>query len=529
MTRPASAIRSVPIVETPAADAGRREIKVRFRTDRDGLKRAQASQVMASVSAPRTESIRSTCFDTASGDLRKNGIVLHIHRKGRGKPILGVKAAQEGDGPLAGKQVEVPSADMQPDLSQFDEATASELSALVGSSPLAAQFETTIKRRTILVERGRSQIEVAFDDGVVAVASQSVPLTEIELELKSGDEPALYDLAMSLADELPLRLDFVSKGERGFQAMFGGASAAVKATPIQFAPGATLDDAVQAVLSNTLRHFVANWAAIREAEDPNAIHQIRVALRRMRAALAMFKRALPCSEFDLLREEAKCIASALGPARDCDVFRDTAEHGPLAHPDRPANCNTLLVAIEKRRITAYADARSQLEDRDTTLFVLKVQSLLARRAWRYALSGPELAQLTAPASDFAEQILDRLRNRALKRGKDLAQLPDEARHDLRIVLKNLRYGAEFYRGLFGRRRDVQTYLRTTSALQDLLGAYNDAVTAKQFMSGLATPHDADAEPAFGFILGWQARGASLADAELGAAWKTFKQAKPFWG
>ena len=332
---------------------------------------------------------------------------------------------------------------------------------------------------------------------------------------------------MSLADELPLRLDFVSKGERGFQAMSQGAAAA-KATPIAFAPGATLDDAVQAVLSNTLLHFVTNWAAIGGAEDPTAIHQMRVALRRMRAALAMFKRALPCSEFDLLREEAKRIASALGPARDCDVFVKWSEGGPLAHPDRPANCNTLLAAIEERRMAAYTDARSQLEDRDTTLFVLKVQSLLARRAWRNALSGPELAQLTAPAADFAQQVLDRLRNRALKRGKGLAELSDEARHDLRIVLKNLRYGAEFYRGLFGRRRDTQTYLRTISTLQDLLGAHNDAVTAKQFMSGLATPHDADAERALGFILGWQARGISLADAELGAAWKTFKQAKPFW-
>lgn len=528
MTKPASAIPNVQIVETPTADHDGRGIKVKFRTDRDGLKRAQASQVVAAVSAPRTETVRSLYFDTASGDLRKNGIILRIHRKGRAKPILGVKPAQANEGPFARKGVEVHARDMRPDLTLFDEATASELSALVGDRPLAAQFETIIKRRTILVERGQSQIEVAFDEGSIAIADQSLPLTEIQLELKSGDEPALYDLAMSLADELPLRLDFVSKGERGFQAMSRGTAAAVKATPVQFARGATLDEAVQAVLSNTLRHFVANWAAIREAEDPNAIHQMRVALRRMRAALAMFKRALPCSEFDLLREKAKRIASALGPARDCDVFRETADNGPVAHSDRPENYNTLLAAIEERRIAAYADARSRLEDRDTTLFVLKVQSLLAHRTWRNALSGPALAQLTAPAADFAQQILDRLRNRALKRGKDLMELPDEARHDLRILLKNLRYGAEFYRGLFGRRRDVQTYLRTISELQDLLGAHNDAVTAKQFLSGLVTTHDAAADRALGFILGWQARGAIIADAELGAAWKTFKRAKPFW-
>ena len=528
MTKPASAIPSVPIVETPAVNAGCPEIEVKFRTDRDGLKRAQASQLMASVSAPRAESVRSTYFDTASGDLRKNGIVLRIRRKGRAKPILGVKAAQADDGPFSRKEVEVPSPDMQPDLTLFDEATARELIALVGDRPLSVQFETIIKRRMILVEQGRSQIEVAFDEGFIAVAGQSVPLTEIELELKSGDEPALYDLAMSFAGELPLRLDFVSKGERGFQAISRETSAAVKATPIQFAAGATLDDAVQVVLSNTLRHFVANWAAFREAEDVVATHQMRVALRRMRAALAMFKRALPCAEFDRLRGEAKQTASALGPARECDVFRETVESGPLAQPDGPVNCHTLLVAIEERRMAAYEEARSRLEDRDTTLFVLKVQSLLARRAWRNALSGTELAQLTAPAVEFAQQTLDRLRNRALKRGKNLMELPDEARHDLRIVLKNLRYGAEFYRGLFGRRRDVQAYLRMVSTLQDLLGAHNDAVTARQFLSGLAVTHDADAERASGFILGWQARGISLADAELGAAWKAFKQAKPFW-
>lgn len=392
MTKPASAVAGVPISDASAADSGSREIEVKFRTDRDGLKRAQASQVVASVSAPRTETVRSTYFDTASGDLRKNGIVLRTRRKGRAAPILGVKAAQMGDGPFSRKEIEVRSPNPHPDLTLFDGATASELVALVGERPLAAQFETIIKRRTILVERGRSRIEIAFDEGGIAVAGRSVPLAEVELELKAGDEPDLYDLAMSLAEELPLRLDFVSKGERGFRALAREPAAAVKAAPIRFAPEATLDDAVQAVISTTLWHFVANWAALREAQDPNTVHQMRVALRRTRAALAMFKRALPCAEFDLLRGEAKRIASALGPARECDVFRDTAEDGPLAHPGRPENCTTLLAAIEERRMAAYDSARSRIEDRDTTLFVLKVQGLLARRAWRNALSGPELAQ-----------------------------------------------------------------------------------------------------------------------------------------
>ncbi|GEO13818.1 CYTH domain-containing protein [Microvirga aerophila] len=144
MIKPASAIPSVPIVETPTANSGRQDIEIKFRTDRDGLMRAQASQVLAVVSAPCTETVCSAYFDTASGDLRKNGIVLRIRRTGRAKPILGVKVAQAYDDLLPRKEVEVHMPDMQPDLSLFDEATAIELSALVGDRPLAAQFETTI-------------------------------------------------------------------------------------------------------------------------------------------------------------------------------------------------------------------------------------------------------------------------------------------------------------------------------------------------------------------------------------------------
>ncbi len=203
MTKPASVAASVPVNDAPEVELGRQEIEVKFRTDRDGLKRARASQVLASVSGPRTERVRTTYFDTAAGDLRKNGILLRIRRKGRGSPILGIRAAQADNGPFSRKEIEVRSPDMQPDLSLLEEATAIELTSLVGGRPLAAQFETDIKRQTILVEQGRSRVEVAFDEGVIAAADRSVPLTEIELKLKSGDESDLYDLAMRLAEALP--------------------------------------------------------------------------------------------------------------------------------------------------------------------------------------------------------------------------------------------------------------------------------------------------------------------------------------
>lgn len=505
------------------------EIEVKFGTDPSGLKRALDSPLVISASALQTQNLRSIYFDSPSGDLRKNGIVLRIRKKGRTATVLGVKSASiTVDSLFLRNEIEVRSRDLEPNLALFDENTAAKLTGIIGDRPLELQFETQVKRRTAIVNCGRSQVEVAFDDGCIVAGELRVPLTEVELELKWGDEADLYDLAIRLAEELPLHLDFVSKGEKGFRTCGKESAAPVKAESIQLKSGTTFDGAVTAVLSNTLAQFVANWAALRETEHPESIHQMRVALRRMRSGLAMFKKVLPCPEFDVLRAEAKRIASALGPARECDAFRNTAEQGPLSHADRPAIYETLLAAVEDRRIAAYRDARALIEDRGTTLFVLKVQSFLARGAWRNGLPGVELHQPTLSAKKFAKHSLVKLSARVLKRGKGLPNISDEARHKLRIALKNLRYGAEFFGGLFDRPRKMKSYIDCVSELQDLLGAQNDVVMARHFLDKLSQNFGPGAERASGFLIDWYAHGVSTADENLCSSWKKFKRTDAFW-
>jgi len=376
---------------------------------------------------------------------------------GRKSPIMAVKSAgSPADGPFLSKEIEVCSPSFRPDLTLFDKTTADGLIEMVGNGSLKAQFETQVTRRTAVITSGRSQIEIAFDKGSIVSGKKSAPLTEVELELKQGSETDLYDLAMMLAEELPLWLDFVSKGERGFHIVTGKAPAPVKAEPIHFNRQATLDDAVWSVVSNTLAHFVANWGAFRETEHPEAVHQMRVALRRMRTGLAMFKPEISCPELDVLLGDAKRIASELGPARGCDAFREYVEKGPLAHLNPPASGETLMASVEDRRVAGYKQAREVIESRVTTLFVLRVQSFLARRAW---LSAPPSTNLRVKAKVFARDALDKLTARVRKRGKGLAGDSDEARHKLRIALKNLRYGAEFFGGLFNRRRRIRSYVK----------------------------------------------------------------------
>ncbi len=185
----------------------------------------------------------------------------------------------------------------------------------------------------------------------------------------------------------------------------------------------------------------------------------------------------------------------------------------------------MLRDLEQRRLAAYADARALIDAPQTTAFVVRTQAFVARCGWRNALSGLELACLTEPAAIFAAEALERLQKRAAKRGKNLVTLPDEERHEVRIVLKNLRYAAEFFGVLFENSRAVHAYLRSVARLQDLLGAHNDAASAENF---LGATKDAEAARAAGVVIGWYGRDAIVADEGLAKSWKAFRHSKSFW-
>jgi triphosphatase len=223
---------------------------------------------------------------------------------------------------------------------------------------------------------------------------------------------------------------------------------------------------------------------------------MRVALRRLRAALGMLKRAIPCPEFEAFREEAKDLASALGPARDSDALRDLIEEGPMGHFGDKNDFAPLLDALEERRAAAYAESRALIESPRPSAFVLRLSAFVARRGWRNAVSGPELSRLTEPVAVFAAQALDRLHKRVRKRGKKLVTLPDEQRHQVRIALKNLRYGGEFFASCFTEARDSTPFLRAAANLQGLLGAHNDAASADHF---LCQSHATEAARAAGVV------------------------------
>ena len=506
-----------------------REIEVKFKSNPAEWARIKNSPILAPVTEMRTQNLRTIYFDTPSDDLRKNGIALRIRKKNRAAAVLGFKSAgKNAEGAFARKEVEVRSPDLQPNLALLAKNTAADLICIVGDRPMEAKFETLINRQTILVGNGGSYIEVAFDKGYIVNGGQRVALAEIELELKSGEETDLYDLAASLAKEFSLRLDFISKAEKGFRAIGREKPGPVRARSIQLEAKARFESTMTDIASNTLAHFVANWASLIETGDPDSVHQIRVALRRLRSGLLLFKWVLPLGEFDDLRQEARRIAAVLGPAREWDVVRAVVGQIPLLREDCPAACGALLAALEDRRSAAYKNARAVIESSDTTVFVLKVQSFLASRAWRNGLSTTERRRLKMTAKKFAKYALVKLNARVLKRGKGFPGLSNEGRHKLRIALKNLRYGTDFFGTLFGHDRVKRSYISTVSTLQHLLGAQHDVVGAKKILAQLSAISGPGSDRAAGFVTGWLSCGSAVADEDIRKAWKKFKKAGMRW-
>ncbi len=504
------------------------EFEIKFETDAAGLAEALESPFLSADQPNRPRrSLNAVYFDTESGDLRKNGIGLRLRRV-QGRCLMTVKWTDPTvAGPFSRREIEVRVATMQPDLGLLGPEIAAQIDLVLAGRALSSQFETQIKRRLRLVQIGRAQVEIAFDEGVIVAGKHRLPVREIELELKAGDKAALYDLAARVAEHLPVRLGVRSKAERGFLLAAGAGLDPVRAVVLPLPSTATLDDVIGVVLAATLDHFVANWRAFDERLLPESVHQMRVGLRRLRVALSLFDRILPCAEFVVFRTEARRIASALSRARDWDVFRDLVVEGPIAHHSQAANFDSLLGSIEAQRQTGYDCAQQMMQATATTKFVISLYAFLAHHRWRATLPGSDGSRLNEPAIAFAGETLERLHRRALKRGRHLKTLAPEQRHELRIALKHIRYVAEFFSPLFEAQAEVRAYTRAIALLQDALGTYNDTAIATNTLHSLPC-EGIESAKAIGIVLGWYGRGAVFAEHSIRRGWKDFRRAKRFW-
>jgi inorganic triphosphatase YgiF len=210
----------------------------------------------------------------------------------------------------------------QPDLDAPQ--TGRRLKQKVDKGELRPLFTTMVRRTVIELEpQPSTRIEAAIDEGEIRGTEGNVvePLSEIELELKSGEPAAIHDVALRLLDAAPLRIETRSKAERGYALVKpdGGKPPAVHVKPLTLDAVMTVEGMLQSIGRWCLAHLLRNEPAAL-ADQPEGIHQMRVAVRRLRSVLSALKPILPAEHYRWTSDELRWLAKALGPARNWDVF-----------------------------------------------------------------------------------------------------------------------------------------------------------------------------------------------------------------
>jgi CHAD domain-containing protein len=357
----------------------------------------------------------------------------------------------------------------------------------------------------------------------------SVPVCEVEMELIKGNLGDLLSLARQVTTDLNLTLALQSKAERGFALSVGKLDAPVYAEAIELAETSTTSEALCTLIRHSLVHLLGNWSAVTVARDAEGVHQMRVALRRLRSALSLFDDPFRSSLADI-ESEVRWIADVLGGARDLDVF-----HAEIFKPVAEAHgsddrLQELASVVHARRRSAWQDVMDALESERFRKLTLDLAESIHTRPWIRPEDQSGVAEM--PAQDFCRVKLGHKWRQAMKMGERIGELDVEERHALRIRLKKLRYGIDLFGSLFSKRR-VRQFLKRLGRLQDVLGEMNDAAVARSLVVQLVddqrgTSRELPVAYAGGLIVGWHVARSRGRHRILRRQWLRFSRLKPFW-
>jgi triphosphatase len=503
------------------------EIELKLVVDPDRL--AEFNDAPAIATNARSKGSRkhfkTVYYDTPEQTLRRQGLSLRVRQSGA--RFTQTVKTECGDDPLTRGEWEASVPSIVPDLALAAPFIPAKLLSDLERYQLKPVFTSDIHRHQRLVDLPSGTVEVAFDHGLLKAGDRTLPVSEIELELKAGGAGAIYELALQLAEHAPVRPSIQAKSERGFDLAEGAPPTAPKPRKLRLDPSVPLDDAFTRILRACLHHLLQSLPAAEDGRDVEGVHQLRVALRRLRSALHLMRSVSSLSKLEMLRSEAKWLASSLSAAREWDIFQSQTLPGIAKGCPSVTGFDALEEVAERRRTAAYHKVRFVLADRRCATFLLSLGAWIEARGWRSDISSDDLSELTEPAIAFAQRMLAAQYARVLKRGRHLKSMNAEEKHRLRLAVKKLRYGTDFLLPLCGEGKAVKRFRERLIELQEELGFYNDMATTAALMSGLGmeTP---DSRIAAAAIAGWQASALVNVASRLRDTWRNFVKTKAPW-
>jgi triphosphatase len=471
--------------------------------------------------------LETVYYDTPERLLFRHGVSLRVRRNG--KHFIQTLKLPPGVGqPLTRQQWEAPVDGVTPDLAQLPmDKVGDPVKSLINDA-LVPVFTTKVRRHARQLDLPDASVEIVFDEGMIEAGARREALSEIELELKSGNADVLFDLGTRLLEAAPLQLGTRSKAERGYALAFDVVQPAAKAESISITTEHVVDDVIALLIGSCWHHLLKNRTVAEEGSDPEGVHQMRVALRRLRTICALFRRDIPSPSFQAVNAEARWLMQQLGPARDWDVFAETTVTRLVAAaPD--VDLGDLREAVEQLRKSSYGALQTVLADTRCNCFLLSLGRMVECRGWRCEIDREALAVLSQPIPTFADKILARLHRKTLKRGAHFRQLNTDAQHDLRIDIKKLRYAAEFFLPLYATHAAAERYLKRLARLQASLGRARDIASTRILLDAIRQDDQAALHLAIGAVAGWQARDQIAVAKTLRKRWRRFKATPAFWG
>jgi inorganic triphosphatase YgiF len=458
------------------------ELKLRISPGQLARLKRHALLRMHQVSRPVTRRIYNIYYDTPKLELHKSGMALRLRHAGRqwlqtlkggGSVKAGLHQRDEWEVPVRGPELD------------FDFPGAADWTAHLPPSlhkKLQPVFVTDFSRSSRMLNFQGAQIELCMDQGEVSARQHSMPICEMELELKSGESRQLFELALAILDIVPFELEAVSKAEYGYRQLSGFTGHPVKDVAPHIAGNDMLADVLKMLIWSCLQHFQNNLRGALYSEDAEYLHQMRVALRRLRVVLRMAGKVSADETLSGLHNDVSDLCITLGRIREWDVFVAGTLQPVNERMSGHAGLRALLAASERQRTACYETLRGATRTRELQRLLLRFAIWMNGEYWQQ--TGWQKSGAVPKVREFAARRLRKLAKQFERSGRHLDTFDAARLHLLRIAAKKLRYSAESFADLY-ERKESGSFLAALSEVQEVLGQVNDVAVAHRLLDELA--------------------------------------------
>lgn len=437
--------------------------------------------------------LENTYYDTAELTLKARKVAVRTRRHGRNW-LQTIKCAAQSTGGLSTRPEWEQAFGGSFDFSGIDNAPVRKL-LIRHQNELVPVFSTRFRRETrFYAPQPGLRILMMIDTGEVNCGEHTEVICELELELEQGKPLDLLELATRLAADLPLIPNDVSKAERGYRLHLGLKQKPMRAAPSDVRAGQTPVEAFQSLAGACVRQWQANATGAAAYADPEFIHQLRVSQRRLRSLLRLFAPALPDEFVDHWAEGLRRNADSFGDARDLDVlYEEILSPVAGANPAENAALARLQGVIRHARDDARESAQHALDPAAQGRLLIEFITALHALPTNNLIGSADLGK-------FVRLQMSRLLKKIRKRYRAAHDLVPARLHSLRIALKQLRYGMEFFAPLMPA-KPAARYLKSLAKAQNALGFINDVDVARARL-GQWAGDDAELIAAAAFVCGW---------------------------